>query len=97
MRIIGGPAYPGGPGSPDKARPLLDALRAAPGHMFWPDDLSLADPRIFPTLPASRHLTDLYLLGLSVKHGGRFATFDAGIDPFLVPGGPAAYHLIPKS
>lgn len=97
LRIVGGAAYPGGPGSPGEARRLLDALCAAPGHAFWPDDLSLADTRIFPTLPASRQLTDLCLLGLAVKRGGRFATFDARIDPTLIPGGPAAYHLIPAS
>jgi hypothetical protein len=77
-----------------EVRPLLDALRAAPGHQFWSDDVSLSDPRLFPSLPASKHLTDLYLLGLAVKHGGRFATFDAGIDPTLVPGGPAALFII---
>jgi hypothetical protein len=52
-----------------------------PGHQFWPDDLSL---------------TDLYLLGLAVKHGGRFATFHSRIDPSLVPGGLTGYHLIPS-
>ncbi|HVR36732.1 MAG TPA: hypothetical protein VMS21_12865 [Methylomirabilota bacterium] len=34
-------------------------------------------------------LTDLYLLGLAAKHGGRFATFDTGIDASLIPGGEA--------
>ncbi len=77
-----------------EVRPLLDALRAAPGHQFWPDDISLMDIHIFPTLPASKHLTDLYLLALAVKHGGRFATFDESIDASLIPGGPVAYHLI---
>lgn len=96
LRILGGHAYPGGPGSTAEARRLLDALSAAPGHAFWPDDLSLSDNRFFPTLPASRHLTDLYLLALAVKHDGRFATFDAGIDPSLVPGGQQAFYLIPS-
>jgi len=52
LRILGGRAYPGGPGSPGESRRLLDSLRAAPGHEFWPDDLSLADNRLFPTRPA---------------------------------------------
>lgn len=94
LRILGGSTYPGGPGFPGEARRLLETLRAAPGHVFWPDDLSLSDNRFFPTLPASSRLTDLYLLGLAVKHGGRFVTFDAGIDPALVLGGPRAFSLI---
>ena len=97
IRILGSSSYPDGPGSTAEARRLLDALRAAPGHQFWPDALSFSDTRIFPVLPASRHLTDLYLLGLAVKHEGRFATFDAGIDASLIPGGPAAYFVIPPA
>jgi len=97
IRIVGASTYPNGPGSTAEARRLLDALRAAPGHQFWPDDLSLSDTRIFPELPASRRLTDLYLLGLAVKHEGRFATFDAGVDASLIPGGQAAYYVIPQA
>lgn len=93
-RVLGGANYPSGPGSPRKARPLLHSLLAAPGHRFWPDDVTLADSRHFPSLPASKHLTNIYLLALAVKRGGRLATFDVGIDASLVPGGPAAYHVI---
>lgn len=96
LRILGGPAYRGGPGSPIEARRLLETLRATPGHQFWPDDVSLMDARLFPALAGSKHITDLYLLGLAVKHGGRLATFDAGIDATLIPGGPQAYFLIPS-
>lgn len=94
LRVLGGAHYPGGPGSPRKVRPLLHSLQAAPGHQFWPDDVTFSDTRLFPDLPASKHLTDLYLLALAVKRGGRLATFDAGIDASLVPGGPMAYHVI---
>jgi len=48
-------------------------------------------------LPESKHLTDHFLLALAVKHGGRFATFDTGINAALVPGGPSALHVIPAS
>lgn len=97
LRILGAGSYPAGPGSTQAARRLLDTMRAAPGHQFWPDDLSLTSPGPFPNLPAPRHLTDLYLLALAAKHGGRFATFDQGIDPSLIPGGPTAYYRIPTS
>ena len=95
LRILGRLGAKHAPDSPTSARAFLRSLLASPGHQFWPDDLSLMDTGFFPTLPSSRHLTDLYLLGLAVKHGGRFATFDAGLNPSLIPGGPTAYYLIP--
>lgn len=94
LRIFGSHRYPGGPGSAESARPFLTGLRACPGHQFWPDDLSLAVHSLFPVLPSAADLTDLYLLALAVRRGGRFATFDAGIDLTWVAGGPGAYHLI---
>ncbi len=94
IRILGGPLYPGGPRSTMEARRLLASILRAPGHQFWPDDLSLADPRCFPNLPGPKSLTDLYLLGLAVKHGGRFVTFDAGIDASLIPGGHTALLIL---
>ena len=97
LRIFGARKYPGGPGTPQAARPILGGLLATPGHQFWRDELSLMDARMFPRLPDSDDLTDLYLLALAVKHSGRFATFDEGIDPDLIPGGPGAYYLIPAA
>ena len=94
VRILGGSNYPGSPRSTLAARRMLASLLNAPGHQFWPDDLSISDNRFFPALPVSKNLTDLYLLGLAVKHGGRLATFDRHIDPSLIPGGPNAFHLI---
>ena len=78
-----------------ESRRVLERLLASPGHHFWPDDLSLTDSRLHPELPASKHLTDHFLLALAVKHAGRFATFDSGINANLVPGGRAALHVIP--
>ena len=97
LRIFGGRKYPGGPGSPQAARTVLARLLAVGGHQFWPEELSLTDARTFPLLSASDDLTDLYLLALAVKRGGRFATFDQGLDASLVPGGPAAYYVIPAN
>ena len=94
LRILGNPRYPGSPGSTDDARELLHKLTAAPGHQFWPDANSLLDARRFPRLPAAAHLTDLYLLALAVSRHARLATFDRALDPTLIPGGPAALHLL---
>lgn len=95
LRILSHPSYPRSLGSPTESRRVLARLLACPGHQFWPDDLSLSDGRLHPVLPASKHLTDHYLLALAVKHRGRFATFDTGIEASLVPGGPSALHLVP--
>jgi len=50
-------------------------------HEFWADDISLRDDKIFASdrIHSSGQLTDLYLLALTTKHGGRLATFDQGI------------------
>jgi hypothetical protein len=97
LRIFGRPEYRGGPGSPELARRLLCHYRSAPGHRFLSDDLSLCDLPRFPSLSGPLALTDLYLLGLAVKHGGRLATFDRGLDVSLIPGGTTAYLLIPSA
>lgn len=97
VRILGHPSYPGGPGSPARARPLLQALTRTPGHEFWADDLSLADPASFPSLAGTTAatLTDLYLLALAVHHGARFATFDRRIQPTVITGGAGALVQVP--
>lgn len=57
-------------------------------HAFWPDDISLRDSSLFD---ASRILgpgqvTDVYLLGLAVKNGGRLATLDRSVSLRAVRG-----------
>ncbi len=60
---------------------VLRQLTARPDHQFWPDDLSLLDSAAIDhsRLLGPRQLTDVYLLALAVKHGGRFVTLDTGI------------------
>jgi uncharacterized protein len=94
LRIFGSRKYPGGPGSPQLARQILAGLLSMPGHQFWKDDLTLMAGDAYPQLPSSENLTDFYLLGLAVKNGGRFATFDGKIDATLIPGGPEALVVL---
>lgn len=96
LRIVGGAAIPGHSCTVIEARDLLRKYVAMPGHQFWPDDVSFVDPKLFPALPASKNLTDLYLVALAVKHGGRLATFDQRIDPSPIADGPAAFYPIPR-
>lgn len=97
LRVFGHPNYPGGPGSPEDARIFLKSFCSAPGHQFWPDALSLCEQARFPSLPASKHLTDSYLLALAIHRKGRLASLDRRIDPGLLPGGPEAFHLVPET
>jgi toxin-antitoxin system PIN domain toxin len=61
-------------------------------HEFWPDAVSLRDDRLFdpPLILSHRQLTDVYLLGLATRMGGRLATFDAGIPMNAVKGATTA-------
>jgi toxin-antitoxin system PIN domain toxin len=99
IRIIGHPKYPNSPGSPVVVAGIVSQLRTLPGHVFWPDDISLIgvehiDPGQILT---SGQVTDTYLLALAVAHGGRLATFDQRLSVRAVRGGKAARHLLPGS
>ena len=60
---------------------LLDRIMATPRHIFWEDDFTLSDPRFVSKnrIQGYRQITDVYLLGLSIRRGGQFATFDNGV------------------
>lgn len=81
VRILSNLRY--SPAAEPPAR-IVDRLRAfceSGGHVFWPDDVSLREGKWFVAgAPVShRQITDVYLLGLAKRHGGRLATFDRTI------------------
>ena len=80
IRIISQPTYPGRLPIGEIARRLRQAT-SAPDHYFWPDSISLCDETLFAydQILTAKHLTDLYLLALAVKHKARLVTFDQGI------------------
>lgn len=87
IRVLANPAY----GAVAGVRAVVDRLRAfrASGHHeFWSDDVSLADTTLFTPsfIRGHRQLTDVYLLGLATKRGGRLATFDRSIPLGAVVG-----------
>ena len=93
VRILSNPAY-----SPAAERPAeivrrLTAFRDSGDHTFWPDDVSVCDPRVFDLSVSHRHLTDVYLLALAVRRDGRLATFDRSIPAKGVRGARAG-HLV---
>ena len=77
---------------------VRERLREACGvldHAFWPDDVSLRDDAIFNFARVQGHnqITDLYLLALSVHHGGCLVSFDQAISLTSVHGATSK-HLV---
>ena len=66
----------------------LNRFRRDPHYEFWPDAISILDDAMFnlPLVHGHRQLTDVYLLGLAVTHGGRLVTFDQSIPLGAVKG-----------
>ncbi|MDR4305978.1 PIN domain-containing protein [Chelatococcus sambhunathii] len=96
LRIVGSSRYANSPGSPAAAAAALGDLVAAPGHAFWPDDVSLLDAALVDVsrLLTPAQTTDSYLLALAVKRGGRLATFDRRLVTDAVRGGREALVLL---
>jgi uncharacterized protein len=86
-RTVSAPGY-------ERPIPLQTALRglaaqvAQSDHEFWPDDISIVDEKLFDRrrILGPKQITDIYLLALAVRHGGRLVTFDRGISIAAVHG-----------
>jgi predicted nucleic acid-binding protein len=87
-----------GYGQPQPLAVLISMLRVSVDtgfHAFWSDDISILEESRFQHghMHSPRQLTDLYLLALSVKNGGRFVTFDLRI-PATAVAGATQEHLV---
>lgn len=94
LRIMSQPAYP----SPQPLALLVGMLQqstASPVHQHWSDDICILDATRFhhAHMHGHRQLTDLYLLGLAVKNGGRLVSFDVRI-PLSAVHGATKDHLL---
>ena len=96
LRIVGHARYPNSPGTPSAVLALMAPLRTLPGHVFWPDDISLMDAaRIDATrLLSSAQVTDSYLLALACAHDGQLASFNRRLVTDAVRGGGQRLHVI---
>lgn len=95
LRIMSHPGYP----NPLPVAAVMERLAAATArshHQFWPDDVSLLDPRIADParIHGPRQLTDLFLLALAIHHGGRFVTFDKAVTLNAVKGAEKKHLVI---
>ena len=60
---------------PEEAGEVLSKLREVEGHEFWEDSIAMCTHNL-SSLQGYRQVTDLHLLLLARKHGGRLLTFD---------------------
>ena len=93
LRVLGNPARGGEITRIPDLSFRLRTLCASGHHQFWRDAASLLDESLFDVslVRGHRQLTDIYLLGLAVRRGGRFVTFDRRIPLGAVHGAtPAA-------
>ena len=88
LRILGNAARIGQHVPVPRLVELLSTFCENSRHQFWPDALSLRDGRTFNAEAVRGHqqITDVYLLGLAVKRGGRFITFDQNVPLDAVKG-----------
>lgn len=94
VRIVSQPNY-ANPISVEAALELFGEQIAGTDHAFWPDDVSLIDSRCFDgaRILGPKQLTDVYLLALAVKNGGRLATLDHAI-PLAAVRGAEPRHVV---
>jgi toxin-antitoxin system PIN domain toxin len=89
VRILSNPAYsPAAERAAEIAR-RLRSFRESGHHVFWPDDVSVCDASVFSLTVGHRQISDVYLLALAVRRGGRLATFDRSIAVKAVRGARA--------
>jgi toxin-antitoxin system PIN domain toxin len=94
IRVLSSPSYPSIDANPAEVASRLRVLCAASDHQFWEESVSLLDESLFRTQAIAGHqqITDVYLLGLAIRRGGRLATFDRSI-PLKAVHGARAEHL----
>lgn len=95
IRILSQPAYLNSTPAALVAD-ILGEATAGPLHEFWPDSLSLLTPGAlhWDRLLSGRHITDVYLLALAVRNGGRLVTLDQSIPLSAVPDARPEHLLI---
>ena len=96
VRIIANPRYPNAVSTAADALAVLKRLSSLPGHVFWPDDISLRDAGRFSAekLSAVGQVTDSYLLALAVSKRGKLATLDKRLSAIAVKDGAAGLQVI---
>ncbi len=86
LRVLTNPSYTGRFSSLHDVADRLRELRTHTAATFWDASVSLLEAGQFDLthIAGHRQLTDTYLLGLAVAHGGYLATFDRRISTAAV-------------
>lgn len=81
--------------TPAEAMLLLERIASLPDHRFWEDDVSLVGSQAIARdrLVGHRQVTDAHLLALAIRHEGRLATLDTGVER-IVPEGFEAEEVV---
>jgi toxin-antitoxin system PIN domain toxin len=95
VRIMSHPGYP----NALPVRAVMERLAEAGAssfHEFWADDVSLLDAEVADSarIHGPRQITDVYLLALAVRHGGRFVTLDASVSQDAVVGAEKSHVVV---
>ncbi len=95
IRIAGKPSYQLSGTASDMAE-ILKRVCERPGHVFWPESISLLSSPLVDTTKLTSHgqVTDTYLLALAVHNGGRLASFDRRLSTRAVKGGDSALAVV---
>ena len=95
IRIMSHSGYPNAPSARAVMEHLTDACSSSL-HEFWPDDVSLLDHGAIDAarIHGPRQLSDIYLLSLAIRHGGRFVTFDTSVPLDAVRKAEANHILV---
>jgi toxin-antitoxin system PIN domain toxin len=82
VRIVSNPAFSRDAPLPREALHVLSANTSAKDHAFWTDALGFGEAVAFAStrLMGHQQVTDAYLLGLAIHHGGVMATLDQKIE-----------------
>ncbi len=100
VRVLSQAAYPSGQRTPAEVVQILNALKSAfdDSYEFWPDDVSLSDGKAFNNalIAGPRQVTDVYLLGLVVRHKANMVSFDRALAWQGVRGASASMIQCPR-
>jgi toxin-antitoxin system PIN domain toxin len=93
LRVVGSPRFSKDRWPVAEARATLGELLGMEEHLFWPDDLPLEEAlEQAGAISGHQQVTDAYLLGIAIAHGGILATLDRGV--FALAGAKGNVELI---
>jgi len=81
VRIVSNPSFSRSSTTVEEATKLLAENPEQPKHQFWPADVSYFDATqpLADRIVGYKQVTDAYLLGLAIHHGGSLVTMDRGM------------------